>query len=270
MSLLGLLISSMTPPPSSGLDTDAQAFITAASITDATQKSAINQLVLDLKAASIWTKMVAIYPYVGGAATPHSFNLKTPASFQITWGGTVTHNANGVTGNGSTGKGDTGLSPATSLGLNDTHMSVYSRTLSTATSAEMGSLSGSSGSYCGLFCKYTDNNMYAELWGTGAAPDEISGVPTNSQGLFTASRRAVNDFEIYRNSTSLNTLTGNRVGTRPTNNMYVLGQNNAGAVSNPSARNIAWHSFGNGLTDADVSALYTAVQAYQTTLGRQV
>lgn len=47
------------------VDPDAQAFITAASITDPTQQSAINQLVVDLKGYNVWTKMKAIYPFVG-------------------------------------------------------------------------------------------------------------------------------------------------------------------------------------------------------------
>jgi len=50
---------SNTVTPTSSVDPDAQAFITAASITDPTQQSAINQLVLDLKGYSIWTKMKA-------------------------------------------------------------------------------------------------------------------------------------------------------------------------------------------------------------------
>ena len=58
-------------------DTDAQAFITAAAITDPTQQAAINTLVVDLKGYSIWTKMKAVYPFVGGTAATHKFNLKS-------------------------------------------------------------------------------------------------------------------------------------------------------------------------------------------------
>jgi hypothetical protein len=261
----------MTPPAAGGFDSDAQAFFTAAGITDATQKSAVNQLVLDLKSASIWTKMTVIYPYVGGAATPHSFNLKAPGSNQITWAGTVTHNSNGVTGNGSTGRGDTGLNCSSGLSINDTHFCVYSRTSSTATSCEIGALGTGSLQYSGVFCKYTDNNMYGELWATGTANDEAFANVTNSQGLFTASRRAINDFEIYRNATSLATKSGNRSGTAPNVTLNVLCQNNNGSGGTAfSARNCAYHSAGAGLTDTDVSNLYTAVQAFQTTLGRQV
>jgi len=48
------------------VDADAQAFITAANITNTTQQSAIDTLVKSLKTANIWTKMKAIYPFVGG------------------------------------------------------------------------------------------------------------------------------------------------------------------------------------------------------------
>ena len=54
-----------------GVDPDAQAFITAASITNPTQQSAVNQLVVDLKGYGVWSKMKAIYPFVGGTASQH-------------------------------------------------------------------------------------------------------------------------------------------------------------------------------------------------------
>jgi len=45
-------------------DSDAQAFITAAAITDATQQSAIDTLVKGLKTDGLWSKMKAVYPFV--------------------------------------------------------------------------------------------------------------------------------------------------------------------------------------------------------------
>lgn len=250
-------------------DADAQAFFTAAGITDATQKSAVNQLVLDLKSASIWTKFHAIYPFVGGDATKHSYNLKNTATFQITWNGTVTHNANGITPNGSTGFGDTGYNPNTSASASDAHIAVYSRTASAVTSCEIGATTSSS-VYLGLFCKYSDNKCYGEMWKTGAATDEIAVAVTDSQGLFTMTRRSTTDAELYRNSTSLGNTSGTGVGTRPSSTIYIGGQHSGGSLASPSARNLALASIGTGLTDTDVSNYYTAVQAYQTTLGRNV
>ena len=62
--------------PKISFDADAQAFITAAAITDLNQQNAINTLVVSLKGYSIWTKFKAIYPIVGGTASQHKYNLK--------------------------------------------------------------------------------------------------------------------------------------------------------------------------------------------------
>jgi len=248
-------------------DVDAQAFFTAASITDATQKSAVNQLVLDLKAASIWTKMTAVYPFVGASATPHSYNLKNPATFQITWHGTVTHNANGIAGDSSTGYGDTGLSPSSAMSVNDAHISIYCRTTGTTSSVDMGSFVGAS-QMLEIWCRNGDGKTYGMIWST--PNDQTATTVTDSSGLTVVTRRSSTDMEQYRNSTSLATNTNSRNGSMPNINIYILGRNANGVLSLPSLKNHAFASVGTGLTDTDVSNLYTAVQAFQTTLSRQV
>jgi hypothetical protein len=114
-----------------GVDPDAQAFITAAGITNPTQQAAINTLVVDLKGYNVWTKMKALYPFVGGTASQHKFNLKDPrdldAAFRLVFNGGVTHNSNGVTFNGTNGYADTKLSPNSTLLQNNNSISVYSR-----------------------------------------------------------------------------------------------------------------------------------------------
>ena len=52
----GIGVQSFVAAGGAGTDADAQAFITAAAITDATQQSAINTLVVDLNTYGIWTK----------------------------------------------------------------------------------------------------------------------------------------------------------------------------------------------------------------------
>ena len=105
-----------TPSSATCSDPDGAAFITAAGLTDPTQISAVCTLVTSLKSASLWTGMDAIYPFVGGNALAHSFNLRNPAKYQITWVGGVTHDSNGITGDGATGYGDTGFNPSTAGG----------------------------------------------------------------------------------------------------------------------------------------------------------
>jgi hypothetical protein len=86
------------------VDPNAQAFITAAGITDPTQQAAIDNLVIGLKADGLWTPMQALYPFIGGTATQHKYNLKDPrdldVAYRLTFNGGWTHNANGAIGNG--------------------------------------------------------------------------------------------------------------------------------------------------------------------------
>ena len=64
-----------------GFDADAQAFFdrvtTAGGSLSATEKTAVNQLVLDMKSYSIWSKMKAIYPMVGASSAACAQNLKS-------------------------------------------------------------------------------------------------------------------------------------------------------------------------------------------------
>ena len=101
--------TTITPPASivttQQQDDDAGAFLQAANIQDSTQQAAINQLVLDLKDAGLWTKFYAIYPFIGGTASTHKWNLKDPrdlnAAYRLTFSGGITHSSGGIKGKGS-------------------------------------------------------------------------------------------------------------------------------------------------------------------------
>ena len=105
------ILNSFSIPSSGGpviiVDPNAQAFITAAGITDPTQQSAIDNLVIGLKADGLWTPMQALYPFVGGTASTHKYNLKDPrdldAAYRLQFNGGMTHSANGILFNGTNG-----------------------------------------------------------------------------------------------------------------------------------------------------------------------
>jgi hypothetical protein len=92
-------------------DPDANAFLTATGITNMTIASAVGTLVEDLKGYGLWSKIYVLYPFVGGTATTHKFNLKDPrdldVAFRAVFNGGVTHNSAGVTGNATNGWYDT-------------------------------------------------------------------------------------------------------------------------------------------------------------------
>ena len=257
---------SNTVTPTSAVDPDAQAFITAASITNPTQQSAINTLVVSLKGYNIWTKFKAIYPIVGGVASSHSVNLKTPGTYNLTFATGWTHSSNGMTPNGAT-FANTNISPLTNLSQNSTHLSYYSRTNTTGTEVEIGVQSNNGLNYTIIEIRTTNSTSYlinSGITGTHTVTD------TDSRAFYIGTRTASNVINGFRNSTKI--LNSSTVSTNnPERNIYLGAMHNSiGVAQYNSTKQCAFASIGDGLTDTDAANFYTAVQAYQTTLGRSI
>lgn len=257
------------------VDPDAQAFITAAGITNPTQQTAINTLVLSLKANSIWAKMKAIYPFVGGTASSHKFNLKNPldtnAAFRLSFVGGWTHSATGALPNGTNGYANTFFKPLTNgLTYNNNHISFYSRTSSSLVGGgfyEMG---------CG-------NNVVSDgltLWSRRSAntagydsgnyvTNRLTFLNTDGKGFYCGTSPNTTS-KFFKNGVSQ----GSKLlifGLLNDANVFIGGFNEYDTSTiYYSFREQAFASIGNGLNDTEAANFYTAVQAYQTTLGRQV
>lgn len=247
-------------------DADAQAFIDAAGITDATQKSAVNQLVLDLKSASIWTKMKAIYPIVGGTASTHKWNLKDPrdldAAYRLTFSTGWTHGSTGMTPNGAA-YADTFLTPSTSLSQNNSHISVYSRT-NVDSLYIIGSNTGAPNYTNSIGLAPKSSNLFYGAVNQGAAPNTSN---TDSKGFFLGKRTASTAIILQKNSTQTSvTVSSTGLSTFKIS----LGALNAGGSFFYGLYEIAFSSIGDGLTDAEALIFYNIVQDFQTTLARQV
>ena len=246
-------------------DTDAQAFLNAAVITDSTQASAVNTLVTDLKSANIWTKMKALYPFVGGTANSHKFNLKDPrdldAAYRLVFNGGWVHSSTGALPNGTTAYANTYLAP-NAMGQNNVHVSFYSRTNADGLYADIGG--GAGISYVEVLTKYTGRgyvyvNTHQGDWFYNPS----------STGLYIANRIVAGAASLFKNNTKV--INSNRAAQTPTTyNLYLAAENGAGTAGNYSPREQAFATIGDGLTDVEAEAFYNAVQAFQTSLGRQV
>ena len=262
----GISIANISKPISSAIvyDADAAAFFTAASITDTTQKSAVNTLVLSLKSANIWTKMKALYPVVGGVESAHAVNLKKPGTFNLTFQTGWTHASTGMTPNGAT-YADTFFTPTIDTD-GTSHYSFYSRTNVTALSVVFGSHSIGPNYY------YTYLTPRSSAGQCGSAINENTGelfTTPNSLGLFTLNRQNSNDYDVWINS--IKQINTNKLSLgRSAFKIYLGALNSNGTASNYSTNQCAFFSAGLPLTDAEASNFYNAVQNYQTTLGRQV
>lgn len=251
-------------------DPDATAFLTAAAITDPTQSAAIEQLVVDLKAASIWTKLDAIYPFVGGSAAKHKWNLKDPrdvnAAFRLSFSGGWTHDANGVTPDGSS-YADTHWSPVAEAAANDGSFGTYCRTQTAGvggTPYDMGCSSAldTQASICiGLY----SSGRFFPCYGTSNYNSVAS---SDGRAFWATNRLSSTNTEGYKNGTRV--LDVSDAVSLANFSMYVGCCNRGGTPSYFSAKNTALIFLGGGMSQAEHAAFYTAVQAFQTALGRQV
>ena len=258
-------------------DTDAQAFITAAGITDSTQQNAINQLVLDLKSYSLWTKMSAIYPFVGGTSTTHKFNLKDPrdldVAYRLAFFGGWTHNANGITGNGTNTYADTFSFSYRTIG-------VYSRV-----NGKFLGQSAASEDNEGFMSNYVGFEMFGNSLLANNNSINISGSPfTKMYTVVDSNNSNANSLKVYRNG--IDTLTPSSAGATPWSKSinYVLGATRYAEYgydmypvpitvfeSGFGVANIALACFSDSMfTALEAANLNNLVVTFQTALSRNV
>jgi hypothetical protein len=250
-------------------DPDAQAFITATAITDTTQQNAIDALVIGLKTDLLWTKMLAVYPFVGGTATTCKYNLKNPldtdAAFRLFFFGGWTFSNNGIQPNGANTYADTFLAPSTYWTLNNGSVSAYSRT----NFNESKVLYGSKGPNFSSVVYPIINTTSSSVLHNGLPSVYISPTPTTTAVNLISSRINPNELIVAVNGTAApyaytpNTLSPVSI--------YLSARNNNNASDDlHSSRELAFAHIGTGLTQAECILLYNRIQTFQTTLGRQV
>jgi hypothetical protein len=238
-------------------------FFQSTGITNQQQRYAIYNLVSDLQLYSIWDKMKAIYPMVGASAAACAQNLKS-SSFTGTFNGGVTFSNLGITGNGTSGYMNTNLNQSTEQTSNNLHISIYQRNiLSSNSGVSMGLVSGS------VFARFYLNYNGSEYLSLQSSTQAVSSIETPQQGMFILSRNSSANFFKKQNNLTIETFTN--ASTALLNVTYALLAGNEGSTFGEfSTANLAFASIGDGLTDTQAANLYTAVQKFQTTLGRQV
>jgi hypothetical protein len=263
----GIIASQM-----SGFDADAQAFFdrvtTAGGSLSDTEKTAVNQLVLDLKGYSIWSKMKAIYPMVGASSAACAQNLKS-SSFTGTFSGGWTYASTGVTPNGTTGFMNTGFVSNSNLTINNSSFSVYVRTSTMGATAQVDFGAGNAGAALPLnnletnsgerriFC-YDYSSAYRYI------------TTTDASGMWGQSRSGSNSWISFRRNTSSSETTTTSQSSLPNVANYIGAMNFGGTANSFSSREIAFAHCSESLSSTEFNNFYTAVQAFQTTLSRAI
>jgi hypothetical protein len=260
-------------------DADAFNFVEAADITDLTQQSAINTLVVGLKSNNLWNKMQALYPFVGGTAASHKFNLLNPnnsnSAFRLLFYGDVTHSNLGVSASAA-GYADTLFIPTTNFVdiSSSIHAAIYISERPVDINTSFVTFIGDE-----KMKDYTIPNLsigykqfgslirYDAYANTGGGAINLT--TSNINGLLITTRTNTSDMSAYR-ITSTQTQSGTGGGafiksSTNTNTIRLFGayQNNfSGGVLYQYA------SIGTGLTSIDAANLYSLLTAFNTTLGR--
>lgn len=255
----------------SGIDADWLAYynrvIAAGGSLTTTEQNATKQLVADLKANSLWTPMKAIYPMVGASAAACAQNLKS-SSFTGAFTSGWTFASTGVKGNGTSAYMDTALNSLTHLSQTNTSLSLYVRNNSNAGNPyDIGNATGGvtiSATY--LITRYS-NNLAAI--GIADSTYGTSIVVSDSKGFWIGATNGSLTQTLYKNGSSI------KSGTAPAsimanNNLYLAAINNGTTGINSSDKEFAFCSIGDGLSGTNASNFNTVVQAFQTTLSRQV
>lgn len=254
-----------------GFDADAQAFFdrvtTAGGSLSATEKTAVNKLVLDLKGYSIWTKMKAIYPMVGASAAACAQNLKS-SSFTGTFTSGWTYASTGVTGNGTSAYMDTNLIPFTSISSNNsTHISYYINQNAKIGAFQMGVRGTPSSNDLFIGAKFNSTSNYVTV---NISSPNVTTDNSTVTGFLLATRIISTEYKYFKNNILHQTSTITSSGLAENQKVYLGALNLQGSILLPDDTRCAFSSIGDGLTDTEASNFYTAVNAFQTTLARQV
>ena len=232
-------------------------------------KTAIDTLFLVKEGiSSDLSKFVCTYLHHGDSAQEQLINAIAPtvALHKGIAVNSPTFNALGIVNNSSSYV-RTGIIDNTHITLNDEHTGVYNRTNDSNTVGTWDSVAQNSGAQrFGIRVRGDGDQLVCYSHGT---PDVQSIAAGEIRGWYTCVRRSASDQESYQNGVSL----GNGAstsGSQSTRELYYGARNNNGSATNITARNYAYYSVGEGLTDAQVLTYFNGIQAHQTTLGRNV
>jgi hypothetical protein len=202
-------------------------------------------------------------------AAAYKYNLKDPqntdAAFRLKIFGSWTFTPTGAKPNGTNAYMDTQCTP-TQMVQDSCHLMIYNRTNSSGNFVDIGCTTiSASGNDFQIVSRFTGNFNYSLI----NAINVVGFTQSISSGFQLISRIASTGFNYFSNITKTSVT---KVSIAPNNlNIYIGARNvNNLIIDNPTNRQCAFVSIGDGLTDAEAAAFYTIVQQFQTSMGRQI
>lgn len=202
----------------------------------------INVLVLNYKYYSLWNKMFAVYPRVGGTYATQKWNLIDPRDLDI---------ANRLSTFGTITYGPTGANPNGTTGYEDTHFvfnTIYRFNHGVSFFPNENTVNGFD-----VAASSTPRiNLTANWDGINAYNDDLSSVvgritlnvPSNPPiSMFSFNRSSNVLLTSYRDGVSVGTATGTETANLPTDSFFIFARNTAGSANNFSFRESLFNAF---------------------------
>lgn len=258
------------------VDPDATAYlaavVAAGGTVTPTITTATNTLFTDLKTNSLYTKIIAFYPIIGGVQNSHAINGNLNATYNISFNGAWTHSSLGqIPPNGGYGltnyivpSGDTnGAARNLTWGI------YVNTTTNTYTSYEIDfGVRDNAGSGTGIWridAEWTAQNNSNAYHGADNQPTEVT--PPKGTGFYVATR-LINVAKLFFNGT-LQSSSGPIINVSSQYPLSLGGQYNGTVNQFASSKRQAFAFISQHLTDGEVTTLSTIVTTFQTALGRQ-
>lgn len=249
------------------IDPNAQAYLTAAGITDPTLVTAANHLVINLKDSSLWDATWALWPIMGGSSSSCSINLFDPSTYILSYTGGITYSSTGMVGNGSTGVANTGiLANSSFISSTAGAMGFYSRTDNATSAYDMGSgMDAGTNRILTTIARFTGDKSYG-VWGNGGYA--CNATNTNGTGLYYINYTLTNHEELVKNGSVI--ATANEAVILPAYNIYLMAFNggSGGTVFYSNKEFALAFVFGRGLTASEIPKFNSIISQFITEAGK--
>lgn len=267
-----------------GGDSSAAALMAANKITNATMRQATNTLIAALKSAGIWDKSYAIYITIYGSEFANKFNAKNPvdsdAAYRLKFFLGFTHSSTGMLVDETKALCSTNIYPSTLPNwITDNHMVAYNRNAALGSSAFAGVLMGIGNTSTGTprFSLSALRSTGVPFYESGLSARVSGPTQTDARGFWGGVCRASNNRSLYKNGVSIATSSNTNTEAAPAYPIYLGGLVDLAGGSSVTQlqqerlpAEFGYVGIGKALSDSEMAAYYTAVQAFMTTLGLQV
>jgi hypothetical protein len=252
-------------------DADANASITAKSLTGAEQESEY-LLITGLKNNSLYVKTQAVYTFKGTTPSQHKFNSKNPidtdGAFRLTFSGTGTYSNLGFQTNGSNSYANTYFAPSANQNVNSNGITMVVGTNNSVNTDNCTVGSYNSEAQMSVFTSKGNNTTYyrQSLLNSRGSAIIQTGV-NDAKGIWTASKQSSSVGKLFRNQTLIGSGSGG--GTLPTYNLYIGALNYIGSLNGVSHQRIQMVILHEGLSNAEITTLHSIIDLSETIAGRK-